>query len=258
MSLGAPSIGKDLKEARAELGLTLARASEQTRIKVAYLEAIESMKTDALPSIGYVLGYIRTYASFLGQDGEIAVRRYKVEVAGPKHIGWRERAIFIPKRKIKLPRGLVSALGVVMCAIIVTAWYGTRLEALTTDQAQDGVVLTASNSTDLELDVLSEAPDSPPNILTVKATGPSWVQIKDPSGKVLMSRIMVSGETWKADRDRGVTLSARDGGVLELYKGVTHIGALGPRGHSINSLDLREASEPSIGIALIDTFETPK
>jgi len=119
---GTPSIGAELKARREGRGLTIGHASKQTHIKARYIQAIEAMQPDALPSLGYVLGFVRTYAGYLDMDGEIAVKRYKEDVAAPKLLGWRERAILIPRREIKLPRGLISAMSAEICQS--TKYYG--------------------------------------------------------------------------------------------------------------------------------------
>jgi len=257
---GTPSIGAELKARREGRGLTIGHASKQTHIKARYIQAIEAMQPDALPSLGYVLGFVRTYAGYLDMDGEIAVKRYKEDVAAPKLLGWRERAILIPRREIKLPRGLISAMSVMLCAICVAMWF--QNQRIVTDTAPDALkfanqqnITAVSGHQNAGLDMI-EIPLVLPNVLTVKAIGPSWVQVKDPSGKVLISRIMVTGETWKTDKSANVTLSARDGGALELYRGEELIGPLGPRWQSIADVSLAETAEPPIGVALIETFHS--
>jgi cytoskeleton protein RodZ len=59
--------GDLLRHKREQAGLTLGRASELSRIKLAVLAAIESGETAAIPSV-YLKGYVRNYARFLGVD----------------------------------------------------------------------------------------------------------------------------------------------------------------------------------------------
>ncbi len=257
---GAPLIGEELKARRASLGFSVAHVAKQTHIKSDFIKAIETMQPDDLPSLGYVLGFIRTYATFLGLDSESAVKRYKDHVAAPKLLGWRERAILIPKREIKLPRGFISALSVMLCAICVTYWFqnhrgvaepGSAALKFVSHQNISG----AQGGQNIELDII-DTPSILPNVLTVKAVGPSWVQIKDPFGKVLLSRVMVTGETWRTDKSLDVTLSARDGGALELYRGEERVGPLGPRWKGLADVSLSEMAEPPTGVAPIETFHS--
>jgi cytoskeleton protein RodZ len=66
--------------------------------------------------------------------------------------------------------------------------------------------------------------------MTFKATAPTWVEIKDETGDVIISRILVTGESWQTDVDNNVSLSARDSGALELYLGGELMGNLGKKG----------------------------
>ena len=63
-------IGSQLRAAREAKGLTLEQAYKSTRIKAAYLEAIEANRIDALPGLVQARGFVRSYANYLGIDGE--------------------------------------------------------------------------------------------------------------------------------------------------------------------------------------------
>lgn len=73
------SIGDALRAVRLDLGLTLDELAETTRVRKSYLQAIEEMRLDALPSRPFTIGYIRAYAIALGLDPEAAVERFKAE-----------------------------------------------------------------------------------------------------------------------------------------------------------------------------------
>lgn len=71
------SIGEALQAVRLEKGLTLPQLAETTRVRRAYLEALEEMRLDALPSRPFTIGYIRAYATALGLDPDRATDRFK-------------------------------------------------------------------------------------------------------------------------------------------------------------------------------------
>ncbi|WP_374575880.1 helix-turn-helix domain-containing protein [Phenylobacterium sp.] len=79
-----PDIGSALKAAREFRGLTLSGLAETTRIRAAYLEAIEQMRLERLPSRPFTIGYIRAYAKALGLDGDAAVERFRAETPAPE------------------------------------------------------------------------------------------------------------------------------------------------------------------------------
>ena len=71
------TLGEALRAIRLEKGLTLPELADRTRVRRAYLEAIEEMRLDALPSRPFTIGYIRAYATALGVDPDVAIERFK-------------------------------------------------------------------------------------------------------------------------------------------------------------------------------------
>jgi len=77
--LAHDTIGEALKAIRHDRGFSLQDLAETTRVRRAYLEAIEEMRLDALPSRPFTIGYVRAYAAALGLDPDVAVERFKTE-----------------------------------------------------------------------------------------------------------------------------------------------------------------------------------
>ena len=73
------SIGAALRAIRLDRGIALDDLAQRTRVRRAYLEALEEMRLDALPSRPFTIGYLRAYASALGLDPDAAVERFKAE-----------------------------------------------------------------------------------------------------------------------------------------------------------------------------------
>jgi transcriptional regulator with XRE-family HTH domain len=71
------TLGEALRVIRQQKGLTLPELAERTRVRRSYLEAIEEMRLDALPSRPFTIGYIRAYATALGVDPDLATERFK-------------------------------------------------------------------------------------------------------------------------------------------------------------------------------------
>ena len=63
-------IGSQLRSAREAKGLTLEQVFKATRIKITYLDAIEANQLEALPGPVQARGFVRSYANYLGLDGE--------------------------------------------------------------------------------------------------------------------------------------------------------------------------------------------
>lgn len=82
------SIGQRLKKEREARYLTLEKASEVTRIRVIYLQALEADDYSALPSAAQGRGFLRNYAEYLELNidemiADIQKNAPPVEVSGP-------------------------------------------------------------------------------------------------------------------------------------------------------------------------------
>jgi cytoskeleton protein RodZ len=69
-------IGNSLREARLRQGLELPRIETETKIRGKYLRALEEEQFEVLPGETYVKGFLRTYAEYLGLDGQLYVDEY--------------------------------------------------------------------------------------------------------------------------------------------------------------------------------------
>jgi cytoskeletal protein RodZ len=71
-----PALGEEFRSAREARGLSVSDVAEQIHIRSVYLAAIENEEWTSIGAPVYVRGFIRTYARFLGLDGEAAVARF--------------------------------------------------------------------------------------------------------------------------------------------------------------------------------------
>ncbi|MET1026632.1 MAG: RodZ domain-containing protein [Dongiaceae bacterium] len=111
-------VGALLRQRREELGLDADSVSRQLRIRAAYIKSIEDGRLQDLPGTAYAVGFVRTYADFLGFDGNSVVASYRDELAqrGPNDpVTWRmeERESYFPGGKL-----------LVACIVLAGAAYG--------------------------------------------------------------------------------------------------------------------------------------
>lgn len=74
-------IGGSLREARLKRDLTPADVQKAIRIRDRYLQALEEERWELLPGDAYVKGFLRTYADYLGLDGNLYVEEYNSRFA---------------------------------------------------------------------------------------------------------------------------------------------------------------------------------
>lgn len=121
----APSssaVGQALKAARLRTGKDLTEVATQLRIRQPFLAALEDGRHKDLPGGTYAVGFLRTYAEFLGLDGEEMVRRFRQEAAGD--LAARAELVFpSPASEGRIPGGAVLFLGLLVAAAAYGAWY---------------------------------------------------------------------------------------------------------------------------------------
>jgi cytoskeletal protein RodZ len=72
----ASSIGEQLRLAREQRGIPLREISDQTRISIHYLEAIETDDYKRLPGGIFNRSFVKAYARYVGYDEKDAVEAY--------------------------------------------------------------------------------------------------------------------------------------------------------------------------------------
>lgn len=70
------SLGDEMRGERASLGKSLLDVQRDLRIKAAHIDAIENSNPAGIPFTGFVSGYVRAYARYLGMDEDAVLRRF--------------------------------------------------------------------------------------------------------------------------------------------------------------------------------------
>jgi len=109
-------IGSSLRDARMRQKLELSQIEHATRIRSKYLQALEDERFDLLPGTAYTKGFLRTYAEYLGLDGQRFVDEYNsrfpptVEPPAAPLAKVRRRRTLLDSRLIVLPFAALLAL----------------------------------------------------------------------------------------------------------------------------------------------------
>ena len=81
-------------------GIEFAQAEQATKIRGKYLRALEEERFELLPSETYVKGFLRTYADYLGLDGQLYVDEFNSRfVAGDDRERRRARSSARPQQR---------------------------------------------------------------------------------------------------------------------------------------------------------------
>jgi cytoskeletal protein RodZ len=117
------TLGETLRQARLDKSVSLADAARDTRIRRSYLEALEAEDVASLPPPVYTRGFLRTYAEYLGLDGQAMVDLYQPPARREPSPQLRPAVphLAIP-RQIPLRPVMYGISGIAFVAAIGFAW----------------------------------------------------------------------------------------------------------------------------------------
>jgi Helix-turn-helix domain/RodZ C-terminal domain len=122
-------IGTSLREARNRQQLDLTDVEQATKIRARYLQALEEEAFEVLPAQTYVKGFLRTYADYLGLDGQLYVdeynSRYTVGEDEMREPVVARRSSGVQRRHRRLERRgvLIGLAGIaVLCGLVIAAF----------------------------------------------------------------------------------------------------------------------------------------
>lgn len=149
------TIGTFLQQARQKAHLSVEEVSIKTKIRLDYLQAIESDSFDKLPSATFVKGFIRNYAIAVDLDPEKALAIFrrdfdhneagKVVPRGLSHPIPTSSKFWHPRTTSFIALGvMLVAIGFYFINQLFTLWGGPTLEVIEPDSQ---AVLTATSVT---------------------------------------------------------------------------------------------------------------
>lgn len=259
------SVGQELRAARQRLGEDIRSVAAALRIRREHLEALEQGELDRLPGRTYAIGFVRSYADYLGLDSAAIVQRFKQEQgpleAPPATVAFPDAPEDV--RQTHLPM-LIGAVALI--AALIGAWYlaqsADRLMGQRLDEAapESPVSAGAAPAAPPEIRPTAPVPAEPAAAAPAEpaATGPAppatgrvlgstdpaarveivalrdgaWLRIEDETtGEVVITTTLKAGDRFRAAPDRpNIVLVTRDGGALELYLDGRALGPAGSRG----------------------------
>jgi cytoskeletal protein RodZ len=115
------TVSESLRGRRIECDLDVDYVAQILKIRPGILVAIENGKFDELPGPAYAVGFVRSYATYLGLDAEALVVRFKNETA---EIARRPQLEFpLPIRDSRVPTGPLLVICVLLAALTYAGWY---------------------------------------------------------------------------------------------------------------------------------------
>lgn len=242
----ATTVGMFLKYTRLSQKKTLEAVSKTLCIRKIYIKAIEDSDFKELPPVPYGIGFVRSYAEYLGLNSDRIVQCYKEEAMPQKEehtvsIVKRHSSLTIPnKKQILIGIGAILAIYLIWLLISfksettekpIIAEEDTAMELVTPEAAnpeQDLLQGSAiaiidetgrfdTNTQDSQVKMVEESyyegsseentvADNNKSRIVLKLNGESWVEVKG-KDKIYISGIYQKGFEYDVPNEKGLILS---------------------------------------------------
>jgi cytoskeletal protein RodZ len=197
-------IGNSLREARLRQGFELPRAEADTKIRAKYLKALEEEHFEVLPGDTYVKGFLRTYAEYLGLDGQLYVDEYTSRFAREEEFPVQSPAARQPRaRRMESNFVVVALAGIVAVTIlVVVAWkFGSSGANTGANLLTDNPAATQQTLPTTATETQGTAPSQPvtrlARLVLNAVGGDSWLRVRAGSanGELLYEGTLQQGQT---------------------------------------------------------------
>ncbi len=129
-------VGALLKDMRLRKNLKLTDISKKLCIRKFYLEAIEESRYQDIPEFPYGIGFIRSYADFLGLNSSNIIELYKEETESKP-----DKDIFVlePQAEATVPSKKYLLISLLALILIYVLWsvYNSRITAFTEEKPEE-------------------------------------------------------------------------------------------------------------------------
>jgi Helix-turn-helix domain/RodZ C-terminal domain len=198
-------IGASLREARLKRGLSPADVQKAIRIRDRYLQALEEERWEQLPGDAYVKGFLRTYADFLGLDGNLYVDEYNNRFAQPEEqllVPQRFRRAETHRRRTALLRPALAVATLVAVVAAVAAWQLGGSGSPSTKQGTRSTSVPTTTGSTTPKKHRKHHPSPPPVALASQAVlvasrGACWLEVRQgsASGALIYENTLQQGQT---------------------------------------------------------------
>ena len=205
------TLGVALKAIREAKKLTLQQVTDETRVRRAYLEAIETSQLDLLPSRPFTIGYVRAYANALGVDPDAAVERFKIDEPVLEE-PLRAPVGVLDDRDPRVAAFLIGAL-VIVAAIVL---WNVAQRAMIANAPPPALAALPAIFTPLGK-VYDAGNPQIRSVVTLQALKPVALIIRGADGSVYFARQLSKGDAFKVPQLAGLTLDVSNANDLQVF-----------------------------------------
>jgi len=252
------SVGQILQRCREQQNKSLPQAAQELCIRVEHLQALEQDNSEQLPGRVYAIGFVRTYAEYLGLDGQKLTYLFKTHILEKLDKENLTLPIAIKDHQTPSPWVLSGCL-----AFIISLLLYVSLQQKQTDPAvsippvpqalleQREIIKNPTlaiapitttpitNSSEINTQTTEQTQPITESLLEIVATANSWVDIKNKTTNALiMRKVMKPGDKFTVTADQEYILSTGNAGGLTAFLNGKKLDKLGKNAQVRRNIDL--------------------
>ncbi len=192
-------IGNTLRDARNRRKIDLSEVEATTKIRARFLRAMENEEWDVLPGDIYTRAFIKTYASYLGLDGERLAESFRSKGGAPDRAPSRVEPALSARHQPTRSRAGSRILAVVVVAALIGAVLAIALASDGGGGSSSPPTKSPGSDAQGKSNAKATRPAKAPAsgvVISLEATDEVWVCLLDAAKKpVIKGQILAAGET---------------------------------------------------------------
>lgn len=226
------SIKQLLKKTREAQKLSIDDVAKKLRISKSYLRALENNEENLTCDV-YTLGFLRSYAAYLGLDSESLCKELK-EKAAPPQVSQISFPAPLPGKGMPSPKILAFSFSVLLAIVGGWWWYENSTVPtpyMSPSPKEEPLAEVREEPPTAEIfKVEAQVPAEPleppqpilpplPEAVILKISEPAWVEVKDKDGNVAVSKLFEPGESYAFKEPSNLLLKTGNAKGIELVYG---------------------------------------
>jgi cytoskeleton protein RodZ len=239
-----PSVGRVLRQARTDAGLTVDEISAVTRVRVPIVHGIEQDDFTRCGGDVYARGHIRVLARAVGLDPADLIVRFDSEHSGrsapiPAVALFEAERVPAEQRRPNWTAAMVAAIVAVVGFVGFTLFSGGGQNggSSVAEQSASAKPTTARPSPtaadptpDPSGSAIAGVPADGVTVKLIAEKGASWISAQDHNGKLLQQGVLKKGDSKTFRDSKRIDLVVGNAGVVTLYVNGKQIKDVGKGG----------------------------
>tara|TARA_Y200000002_G_C22620313_1_gene637865 strand:- start:157 stop:963 length:807 start_codon:yes stop_codon:yes gene_type:complete len=260
------NVGKEIKSLRISKKISISKITKELNISKNIIDMIENDQIDHSYDIVFYIGHLRSYCNLLEIDSNQFVERFKKQISFKKNVlNYKLEKPIFNNNSLRLrsffPTTLVFFIFISFYFLFIKEDNNSREFALIPDLPEDYVPIVEyenisklkdNNIKNSEYDKMYEenfdytsavaSNKVNQNInsdeITLRLLKPTWLQIRDKSNNIILSKLMDTGEEYKYNMSLQYNITAGNAGNILVIINQDVIGKIGKFGEVIDSVTL--------------------